>query len=48
MPYTHISHVPGHSLNDYQAIADGVAGNVADVGVRHRVLLLVVVVQGER
>jgi len=22
MPYTHISHVPGHSLGDYQAVAD--------------------------
>ena len=22
MPYTHISHVPGHSLSDYQAVAE--------------------------
>ena len=22
MPYTHISHVPGHSLGDYQAVTD--------------------------
>ncbi len=22
MPYTHISHIPGHSLGDYQAVAD--------------------------
>ena len=25
MPYTHVSHVPGHSLSDYQAVA-GVLG----------------------
>jgi hypothetical protein len=22
MPYTHVSHVPGHSLSDYQAVAE--------------------------
>jgi hypothetical protein len=25
MPYIHVSHVPGHSLSDYQAVA-GVLG----------------------
>jgi hypothetical protein len=31
MPYTHISHVPGHSLGDYQAVAD-VLGPESPVG----------------